>query len=315
VGGYERGRENVSNFPTLNFPAFHRQFMTLPATMFRQLLRVAKVGAPASPRFFSHTAIRPRMAIVTGGSRGIGKAISLRLARDGYDITVNDVPENQKLIDSTVSEIEALGRRALGHAADVSNPDAVGELVSASVSALGPLTAMVANAGIVQVKPLLEVTAADWDRMFAVNAAGVHWCFQAAARQMIHQGTPGKLIAAASVAAFRPAAMIGHYSASKWAVRGLCNTYAVELAPHRITVNAYAPGVVDTSMWDLIDSEMSKMQGKPKGEVMKGVEEIIPLGRVSVPEDVAGLVGFLASPDADYITAQTYIVDGGIQNS
>jgi len=136
---------------------------------------------------------------------------------------------------------------------------------------------------------------------------------EAAAHQFIDQGTPGKLIGAASIVAFKPFALLGHYSASKWAVRGLTQVYAMELASHGITANAYAPGIVDTAMWELIDDGLAKKEGKAKGDMIKKYsEELISLGRTSVPEDVAKLVSFLASSDAEYITGQTYIVDGGI---
>lgn len=257
----------------------------------------------------------PRTAIVTGAARGIGKAIALRLARDGYDVTVNDVASQEKALAETVSEIDALpgGRRAHAHIADVSSLEAVQGLVQSSVDHLGPLTTMVANAGIAQVKPLLDLTPTDFERMFAVNVTGVHYCYQVAAKQLIAQQTPGKLIGAASIVAFKPFALLGHYSASKWAVRGLTQVYAMELAQHKITANAYAPGIVDTNMWELIDDGLGKRGGKKKGDMIrKYSDELIALGRTSVPEDVASLVGFLASGDADYITGQTMVVDGGI---
>ncbi|KAK1757130.1 hypothetical protein QBC47DRAFT_297568 [Echria macrotheca] len=280
------------------------------------MFRRATTTVLSSPaRLFSTSAPVRRTAIVTGGSRGIGKAVSLRLARDGYAVTVNDVPANQSLIDETVTEIKNQGGRAYGHAADVTSPEAVDDLVRASVTELGPLSTMIANAGICQVKSLLDVTPADFERLLAVNVGGVHNCFRAAARQMIEQGSPGKLIAAASVAAFRPFPGLGHYSTTKWAVRGMCHAWATELAQHKITVNAYAPGVVGTAMWDLIDEGIAQRMGLKKGEAFEGMRRNIMLGRMSVPEDVAKLVGFLASEDADYITAQTYIVDGGIQIS
>ncbi len=143
----------------------------------------------AQKRSLSGAATTTRTAIVTGGARGIGKAIALRLARDGYDVTVNDIPSNQKLIEETVSSIQALGRRAHAFAVDVSSPTGVGQLIDSSVAALGPLNTMVANAGIAQVKPLLDVTPEDFQRMFEVNVAGVHYCYRMslATRYVPHQ--------------------------------------------------------------------------------------------------------------------------------
>lgn len=157
--------------------------------------------------------------------------------------------------------------------------------------------------------------------MFAVNVSGVQNCHAEAALQMISQGTctpdsPGKLLAAASIAALRSFAFLSHYSASKWAVRGLTQAYAMELAPHNITVNAYAPGIVGTDMWELVDEELAKTSGGKdvkKGDMLKKyVTELTALGRVGVPEDIAKLVSFLCSSDSDFVTGQTQLVDGGI---
>lgn len=148
---------------------------------------------------------RSRTAIVTGAGRGIGRAIAIRLARDGYDVTVNDLPSEQSLIDSTVSAIQALGRRAHGHAADVGSPSATDELVESSVAALGPLDTMVANAGIIgALKPMVDIEPEDLEKVLRVNVIGIHNSFRAAAREMIRNGTTGKLIAASSVAAYKP---------------------------------------------------------------------------------------------------------------
>jgi NAD(P)-dependent dehydrogenase (short-subunit alcohol dehydrogenase family) len=162
------------------------------------------------------------------------------------------------------------------------------------------------------------LTEADFQRMFAVNVFGVQNCYAEAAKQMISQGNctpdrPGKIIGAASIVAFKPFALLSHYSAAKWAVRGLTQAYAMEVAEHNITVNAYAPGIVGTAMWDLIDAELAKKKGHKKGDMIKKyVNELTALGRVSVPEDVSNLVSFLASSDSNFITGQTQVVDGGI---
>lgn len=250
---------------------------------------------------------------MTGSARGIGKAIALRLASDGYDVCVNDIEANKSGALEVVKEIQDLGRKSFAHTADVSNLKEVQGLVQASVEELGPLSTMVANAGIAQVKGLLDLTEHDFRRMFEVNVYGVHNCYSTAAKQMISQGTGGKIMGAASIVAFKPFALLSHYSASKWAVRGLTQAYAMELAEHKITVNAYAPGIVGTAMWDLIDEKLGEKTGAKKGDTIKKyTNELIALGRTSVPEDVSNTVSFLCSKDSDYMTGQTIVIDGGI---
>ncbi|KAE8381134.1 hypothetical protein BDV26DRAFT_289839 [Aspergillus bertholletiae] len=272
----------------------------------------------------------PRVAIVTGSARGIGKAIALRLATDGYSICINDIPGARNEITAVVDEINAMSTqeatptsrlRAIGVAADVTSSTAVEEMVRETVAKLGPLTLMVANAGIAQIKHLLSVTEADIDEVFSVNFKGVFNCYTHAARQMIAQGDPQsaagvgvyKIAGASSIVGFRAFETLGIYSASKWAVRGLTQAMAIEMAPHKITVNAYAPGVVGTAMWDKIDEELGTIEGRAKGETRKVYSNKAALGRTSEPEDVARLVGgFLASQDSDFVTGQTMLVDGGI---
>ncbi|KAL4923698.1 uncharacterized protein BDV17DRAFT_276390 [Aspergillus undulatus] len=265
-----------------------------------------------------------RTAIVTGSARGIGKAIAVRLAQEGYSLCINDIPSSQDVIDATVEEIrtQVPEARVIGLAADVTSSSSVESLVKETVAQLGPLTLMVANAGIAQVKPLLSVTEEDIDSVISVNFKGVFNCYTHAARQMIAQGPPQeaagvgvyKILGAASIVAHKPFATLGIYSASKWAVRGLTQAMAMEMAPHKITVNAYAPGIVDTAMWEHIDAGLGDLQGRPKGESFKlASDRLISLGRSSTPEDVAGLVGgFLSGKDSDYVTGQTILVDGGI---
>ena len=186
-------------------------------------------------------------------------------------------------------------------------------MVDTTVKALGPLSVMVANAGIAQVKPLLELTSPDVHNMFEVNFHGVFNCYTAAARRFISQKSKGKIIGAASIVAFKPFPLLSHYSATKWAVRGLTQAAAMEWARYGITVNAYAPGIVGTNMWAEIDDALGKLNGKPKGENMKKYsEDLIALGRPSEPEDLQGVLSYLAGSGSDYMTGQTLIVDGGI---
>jgi meso-butanediol dehydrogenase / (S,S)-butanediol dehydrogenase / diacetyl reductase len=253
-----------------------------------------------------------RVALVTGAARGIGRGIAERLVADGLDIAVNDIEENENELEGVAESVREAGRRALAVIADVSDPGQVEGMVGRVAEELGQLNVMVANAGIAQVKPLLEVTPEDFDGLMSVNLRGVFLCYQAAARQMIRQGGGGKIIGAASIAAHKGFAMLGHYSASKWAVRGLTQAAAQEWAEYGITVNAYCPGIVGTAMWDLIDEKLAEHMGVQKGEALEQYSELIALGRVEEPEDVAAFVSYLASHDSDYMTGQSVMIDGGI---
>ena len=249
-------------------------------------------------------------AVVTGAGRSIGRAIALRLARDGHAVAVNDV--NKAGAESVAAEIDAAGGRAVAVPADVTDRDAVFAMVDRACQELGPLGVMVANAGIAQVKTLLEVTPEDLEAMFRVNVFGVVYSMQAAAERFVAQDTPGKIISAASIAGHGGFAYLGHYSATKFAVRALTQAAAKELAEKKITVNAYCPGIVGTDMWDLIDKGLGPYLGTGTGEALARYAATIPLGRVQTPDDVAGFVSYLASPDSDYMTGQSVMIDGGI---
>lgn len=253
-----------------------------------------------------------RVAIVTGAARGIGRAIALRLAADGLDVAVCDLESTADQLNNVAEEIRQAGRHSVSVFADVSNASAVDAMVRRVVSALGHLDVMVANAGIFQILTLLELTAEDWDRIMAVNARGVFLCYQAAAKQMISQGTGGKIIGAASISGHKAFPLQGHYAASKFAVRGLTQAAAQEWAKYSITVNAYCPGLVDTAMWELIQEKFAESEGLKEGEAIKKAAQLIALGRIEQPEDVAAFVSYLASKDSDYMTGQSVIIDGGI---
>jgi meso-butanediol dehydrogenase/(S,S)-butanediol dehydrogenase/diacetyl reductase len=249
-------------------------------------------------------------ALVTGAGRSIGRAIALRLARDGHAVAVNDV--NKAGAESVAAEIAEAGGRVVAVPADVTDRDAVFAMVDRAAEELGTLDVMVANAGIAQVKTLLEVTPEDLETIFRVNVFGVVYCMQAAAERFIAQGTKGKIISAASIAGHGGFAYLGHYSATKFAVRALTQAAAKELADKGITVNAYCPGIVGTDMWDLIDEKMGPYLGNARGETLAQYTGLIALGRVQTPEDVAGFVSYLAGPDSDYMTGQSVMIDGGI---
>ncbi|MEN3300591.1 acetoin reductase [Pseudonocardia sp.] len=249
-------------------------------------------------------------AIVTGGGRGIGRGIALRLASDGHAVAVVDV--NKAGAEAVAAEIAEAGGTSTALACDVTDRAAVFTMVDRVAGELGSVDVMVNNAGIAQVKTLLEVTPEDLEAIFAVNVYGVLYGLQAAAERMIEQGTGGKIINASSIAGHSGFDFLGHYSATKFAVRALTQAAAKELAKHRITVNAYCPGIVGTDMWDLIDERMSAYNGKAKGETLEQYSQLIALGRVQTPEDVAGFVSYLAGRDADYMTGQAVMIDGGI---
>jgi len=252
-----------------------------------------------------------RSALITGGARGIGRAIAERLIADGLGVSVADLPSAQDQVDALVGELGG-PEAALGLALDVTDAESVAAAVAAHVGHFGGLDVMVANAGIAVTAPLLEITAKQWQRTMDVNVKGVLHCYQSAARQMITQGRGGRLIGAASVAAHRGGKWQSAYSASKFAVRGMSQSVAQELAEHQITVNVYSPGVVHTPMWEGIDAEMSRRRGTQLGSEMAAMVAGIPLGRLELPTDVAGVVAFLASPEAAYITGQSIVVDGGM---
>jgi meso-butanediol dehydrogenase/(S,S)-butanediol dehydrogenase/diacetyl reductase len=250
-----------------------------------------------------------KVALVTGAGQGIGRAIALRLARDGADVAVNDVSATGP--EQVAAEVTALGQRSLALVADVSSAQHVTGMFDRLLDGFGRLDILVNNAGIGTVRPILELTEADWDREFDVNAKSVFLCAVTAARQMIKQGA-GKIINAASVAGIRAAPFIVPYCASKAAVILLTQGLALELAAYGITVNAYAPGIVSTGMTDHTNRVLADLQGLAVDDIVRQRLGRVPLGRFGLPEDVAGLVAFLASEDSSYITGQCFPVGGGL---
>jgi meso-butanediol dehydrogenase / (S,S)-butanediol dehydrogenase / diacetyl reductase len=251
------------------------------------------------------------VCVVTGAARGIGKGIGLALAREGAKVVFADL--DGKGAEAAAAEARAAGGQAAGAPVDVTDRHQVKKLIDTAVSTFGELNVMINNAGVSQTKPMMEITEAEWDRIMRVNGWGVLLCMQEAAAQMITQGTGGKIINAGSIASREGYPLFAHYCASKHAVHALTTAGARALAGHKITVNAYGPGVVATELWAQLDREfMGLGETKQPGEAMSGFASGILLGRVSVPEDVAGLVTFLASSGSDHITGQLIMVDGGM---
>jgi len=240
------------------------------------------------------------VALVTGAGRGMGKAVAQRLAQEGARVVVAEV--SPELGASAAEEINAAGGHAMAVAADVSRSDDVQGMFEQVVSTYGRLDILVNNAGIAVGKPLLEYTEAEWDRQMGVNVKGVFLCSQAAARLMVPQRS-GKIVNFASTSAFVASSRPGvAYDTSKGAVRQMTTSMAAELAPHGINVNAVAPGTVATEM---TRESVSTEEG------MAWQLARIPLGRLAQPDDVAGVVLFLCSAEASYITGHTFLVDGG----
>ena len=254
--------------------------------------------------------VKGKVILVTGASQGIGRGIALRLARDGANLALVDIKADK--LEAAKAEVEAHGVKATTFTADVSDRDQVFAAVEHAEKQLGGFDVIVNNAGIAQVKPLDDVRPDDLDRIFRINIDGVVWGIQAAAAKFKARGHKGKIINASSIAGHDGFAMLGVYSATKFAVRALTQAAAKEYASHQITVNAYCPGIVGTDMWVEIDERFSEITGTPKGETYKKYVEGIALGRAQTPEDVAALVAFLSSDDSDYITGQAILTDGGI---
>lgn len=249
-----------------------------------------------------------RSALVTGAGRGIGRAIALRLARDGADVAVNDV--NPDTAARTVREIEDVGRKAVALPGDITDRETVRGIAESAAHELGGLDVLVNNAGIVQVKPLVEVEPDELERLFRINVFGVVYGIQAAFEQMRETG--GTIVNAASIAGREGQANLGAYSATKFGVVGLTQAAAKELAPHRITVNAYCPGIVGTDMWEHIDERLGGYLGLERGQARAQYASAAVLDRVQTPEEVASLASYLAGPDAAFMTGQSVVIDGGI---
>ena len=243
-----------------------------------------------------------KVAIVTGSSSGIGAAIALAFAAEGAAVVINYSrhPDSaQKVLD----EIESAGGKGLVVGADVSDPKEVEAMIQKAVDAFGRLDIVVNNAGMEHKMPFLETPFEVWQETIAVNLTGTWLGCQAAAKQMVAQGDPGRIINVSSVHEDLAMPTNSPYCATKGGVRMLMRTLAVELAPHEITVNNIAPGAIDTPM----DAPLKQDPDK-----MKELLAEIPLGRMGKPEEVANLALLLASDDSSYVTGSTLFVDGGM---
>ena len=248
-------------------------------------------------------------ALITGAGGGIGLAVTKAYLEEGASCSAADIAsspsaELQALMAHHPQKLHYIG-------ADVAKADGVATMVAAARARFGTITVLFNNAAVFDLAPLLEANEASYQRIFDVNVKGMFFTMQAVLKQMVAEGAKGSVINLASQAGRRGEALVAHYCASKAAVISYTQSAALAMAPHGIRVNGISPGVVDTPMWAHVDALFAKAEGLRLGEKKKAVGLAVPLGRMGLPEDIAGAAVFLASAASAYITAQTLNVDGG----
>ena len=250
--------------------------------------------------------LKDKVALVTGGARGIGAAIADRYVAEGARVAVADL--NFAEAKETAARY---GEKAFAIALDVTKSASIEEAVESVVGRWGGVDVLVNNAGVFDMGPIVEVTEQSYEKVFGVNVKGLFFTLQAVAKRMIAREQGGKIINMASQAGRRGEGLVAIYCASKAAVISLTQSAGLDLIKYRINVNGIAPGVVDTPMWDQVDSLFAKYEHLPIGEKKRLVGEAVPYGRMGLPEDYVGAALFLASSDSDYVVSQTLNVDGG----
>ena len=246
--------------------------------------------------------LQNKVAIVTGAATGIGKAIATTMAAEGASVVIDYVGD-PAFANAAVQAIQAAGGKVTAVAADVSNPGQVNQLIQKAIDSFGKLDILVNNAGLEYKHPFHEFPFELWQKVIAVDLTGPFLCAQAAAKAMIRQATGGRIINISSIHEDLPMPTNAPYCAAKGGLRMLMRTIAVELAPHKITVNNIAPGAIFTPIDADIEAD-AKLEAALMAE--------IPLGRWGKPEEVAALAAFLASDDAAYCTGSTFFIDGGM---
>lgn len=247
-----------------------------------------------------------KTALITGSARGIGLKFAEAYIREGAKVVIADIDINRA--EKAASDI---GDAAIAVQMDVTDQASIDAAVTSVEERLGGIDVLINNAALFTAAPIVEIVRADYDKVFAVNVTGTLFTLQAVAKSMISRGKGGKIINMASQAGRRGEALVAVYCATKAAVISLTQSAGLDLIKHGINVNAIAPGVVDGEHWDGVDAFFAKYENKVPGQKKKEVGEAVPFGRMGTAEDLTGMAIFLASPEADYIVAQTYNVDGG----
>lgn len=247
-----------------------------------------------------------KSALITGAAQGIGKGFAKAYLREGATVAIADI--NLDAAQATAAEI---GGGAYAVELDVSRQDSIDAAIATVVDRTGKLDILINNAALFDAAETVDITRESYDRLYAVNVAGTLFTMQAAARQMIAQGHGGKIINMASQAGRRGEPLVAVYCASKAAVISMTQSAGLGLIRHGINVNAIAPGVVDGEHWDVVDEHFAKLEGLKPGEKKRMVGASVPFGRMGVASDLTGMAIFLATPEADYIVAQCFNVDGG----
>ena len=247
-----------------------------------------------------------KTALITGAARGIGLEFARAYIAEGAKVALADI--NAASVQAAAA---SLGPQAVSVVLDVTRQDSIDAGFAEAIAKLGHLDILINNAALFTAAPITEITRADYDKVFAVNVSGALFCLQAAARHMIARGQGGKIINMASQAGRRGEGLVAVYCASKAAVISLTQSAGQGLIAHRINVNAIAPGVVDGEHWDGVDAFFAKYEGKAPGQKKQEVGAAVPFGRMGTAQDLIGMAIFLATPEAEYIVAQTFGVDGG----
>jgi len=247
-----------------------------------------------------------KSALITGAARGIGRAFAEAYVREGATVCIGDIN-----LDAAMKAADEIGDAAYAVSLDVTDLASIDAAVKAVENRTGGLDILINNAALFDAAPIVEISRASYDKLFAVNVAGTLFTMQAAARSMISRAKGGKIINMASQAGRRGEALVAVYCATKAAVISLTQSAGLDLIKHGINVNAIAPGVVDGEHWDGVDALFAKYENRPRGEKKRLVGEAVPFGRMGRAEDLTGMAVFLASAEAEYVVAQTYNVDGG----